>query len=415
MEKFDVVIVGGGMAGLSAAYELKKRGLTYIVLEAQDRVGGRMHSEKLRNGLVVELGAEWISRTDKELLDLCNELSIKLENHTYTHSRFIDKNGKESETFADLMKRVDTFIHKNKKKHLRDSVSWYTFLKKNFTEDEMRKLEIMYSPEFAEHIRYFSAKLALEDLLEGGKNDHMDFHVRGGNSKIIDTLARAVGKKNIRLQEPVVKIIDTHNEVKVLTKNGHTYTGKKLLVTAAAQAFKHIEVVPKLPEHKKLARELKYGDITKLFISFKTPLPVQKQHFSMFTNGPCQYVYVCTQGQSKNKFALCIYSVKERAKRIARMSEDEVWQHLKHILPRDTFNVESMVPDQVIRKHWGNDRYVHGAYAVFQPHEYKRVTETFLKKKTGNIFFAGEYLGEMFGYMNGARQSAITAIQRMRL
>ena len=59
---YDVVIIGGGFAGVTAARDLQKRGLSTIVLEARDRLGGRTFYEE-RNGFHVELGGTWIHWT----------------------------------------------------------------------------------------------------------------------------------------------------------------------------------------------------------------------------------------------------------------------------------------------------------------------------------------------------------------
>lgn len=56
----DVIIVGAGLAGLAAALELRRYGKTVVVLEAQNRVGGRVFSE-LRDGIVIDYGAQWVS------------------------------------------------------------------------------------------------------------------------------------------------------------------------------------------------------------------------------------------------------------------------------------------------------------------------------------------------------------------
>jgi monoamine oxidase len=56
----NVVVVGAGFAGLAAAEALASRGAEVTVLEARDRVGGRVHSQRLENGAVVELGAEFV-------------------------------------------------------------------------------------------------------------------------------------------------------------------------------------------------------------------------------------------------------------------------------------------------------------------------------------------------------------------
>ena len=67
-----VIVVGAGLAGLSAADELRSAGHDTVVLEARDRVGGRVWSHELPNGAVVEMGAEFIlpgSSVTRELVD----------------------------------------------------------------------------------------------------------------------------------------------------------------------------------------------------------------------------------------------------------------------------------------------------------------------------------------------------------
>jgi monoamine oxidase len=73
-----VVVVGAGLAGLSAARALARAGEAVTVLEARDRVGGRVHSVRLSNGAVAELGAEWIMEGDAAMRNLAGELGIGL-------------------------------------------------------------------------------------------------------------------------------------------------------------------------------------------------------------------------------------------------------------------------------------------------------------------------------------------------
>ena len=58
----DVAIVGAGVAGLVAARELVRRGHTVVVLEARDRVGGRVVNEELCDGVTIEMGGQWVVR-----------------------------------------------------------------------------------------------------------------------------------------------------------------------------------------------------------------------------------------------------------------------------------------------------------------------------------------------------------------
>src|SRR3954452_6306974 len=59
MDSFDTIVVGAGVAGLTAARLLTGAGRTVVVLEARDRIGGRVHTDR-RHGLITDLGASWI-------------------------------------------------------------------------------------------------------------------------------------------------------------------------------------------------------------------------------------------------------------------------------------------------------------------------------------------------------------------
>jgi monoamine oxidase len=73
----DVAIVGGGLAGLTAALDLQAAGRVVVVLEARDRVGGRTLNADLGDGKVVELGGEWIGPTQDHIAALARDLGVE--------------------------------------------------------------------------------------------------------------------------------------------------------------------------------------------------------------------------------------------------------------------------------------------------------------------------------------------------
>src|SRR5919199_6671392 len=73
----DVVVVGAGLAGLAAARALAAAGVSTIVLEARDRVGGRTLNHDLGDGKVVEVGGQWIGPTQDRLARLAQQLGVE--------------------------------------------------------------------------------------------------------------------------------------------------------------------------------------------------------------------------------------------------------------------------------------------------------------------------------------------------
>ncbi|QVY67267.1 FAD-dependent oxidoreductase [Polaribacter sp. Q13] len=75
--KKKIIILGAGLSGIYLGYQLKKAGFSIQILEANDRIGGRIYTKKV-NDTKVELGATWLWRYNEELLKICKELNISL-------------------------------------------------------------------------------------------------------------------------------------------------------------------------------------------------------------------------------------------------------------------------------------------------------------------------------------------------
>lgn len=76
-ESSQILIIGAGLAGLTAAVELRRRGLDVLVLEARDRVGGRVHSVPLGNGCSIDRGAQWIFAGQHRIRALADQLGVE--------------------------------------------------------------------------------------------------------------------------------------------------------------------------------------------------------------------------------------------------------------------------------------------------------------------------------------------------
>ena len=80
--KKTAVIIGAGFAGLAAAYKLKTAGWNVTILEARDRIGGRVYSHKFAGtDLMCELGAEWVGESHERIKALCHDFKIPLQEH----------------------------------------------------------------------------------------------------------------------------------------------------------------------------------------------------------------------------------------------------------------------------------------------------------------------------------------------
>jgi monoamine oxidase len=94
--RVDVVVVGAGLAGLVAALELTRSGLSSVVLEARDRVGGRMLRKQVIEGGWVDLGGQWVGPTQSAILAVAKELHVEHFDSYYTGNNVLYYDGMRS-------------------------------------------------------------------------------------------------------------------------------------------------------------------------------------------------------------------------------------------------------------------------------------------------------------------------------
>jgi monoamine oxidase len=127
MKEKSCVIIGAGLAGLAAGYKLKKKGWRITILEARDRIGGRVFTYRFRENpdLYCELGGEWVGREHNRVIDLCDKFGLDLIPHRFDAS-FAER-GKIFETLpagkwpfapqlqAELKKKARAILNKGPK------------------------------------------------------------------------------------------------------------------------------------------------------------------------------------------------------------------------------------------------------------------------------------------------------------
>lgn len=74
----DVIIIGAGFSGIAAARKLHQANRSFIVLEARDRMGGRVYTKHFSENLYLDLGGQWIGSSQNRMYELCEEYNVKL-------------------------------------------------------------------------------------------------------------------------------------------------------------------------------------------------------------------------------------------------------------------------------------------------------------------------------------------------
>ncbi len=407
-----VIIIGAGFAGLSAAYYLHKKKIDFVILEARNRIGGRVFSHVMdeKENLVIELGAEWVGNSHERLHNLCNEFGLELQNNQFdSHLIYQGKYYRNGEwDYSDGWKKkfqsiLDNYPKLTQSEKLRlDKMDWWRFLVNNGCEGRDLDLrELLDSTDFGETIRSVSAFAALAEYAESSEKNEMDLKIKGGNSMFATSIAGKIGMDKILLQHSVNRITQNmKGGVKVYCENGQSFTGDKIICTAPTFAVKKIKWEPGLPADQVNAmNELQYARINKNPLLFNKRF-WKEESFDMVTDQSPHYFYHATKNQPSEKGVLISYTIGEKAAVVANQSdawrEDMVMQTLK-----PHFNNAKEEFEKMANYYWGNDKYSYGAYALYGKGQWFRI-KPILKRSHIHTHFAGEHLADWQGFMEGA-------------
>lgn len=404
------VIIGAGLAGLTAAYKLKQNGWDVIVLDARDRLGGRVFSHVMpkSDNLICELGAEWVGASHERMIALCKEFKIPLQDHRFNSWLLQDGrvsapdkwsfSPKAETAFAELMKEFRSFTDEQKVDL--DEMNWWRKLEQiGFSEEDLILRDLVDSTDFGESIRHVSAFSAAAEYAESSPANEMDFKMEGGNSRLVRELAKRIGNENFRLQKQVDSVTEKDGIVTV-TAGGETFTGDACICTVPATVLTRITFDPPLPEDQfEAAQQLEYARISKNSVLYKDRF-WKDPDFSMVSDLTSHFYFHSTQNQPGVQGILTAYAVGEKADVLAAQGE----RRRMEIITDDLRDFEPNAMDkaeEIASYSWQRDKFTRGAYALYRPGQWFTL-RPILARPHGKVLFAGEHIADWQGFMEGA-------------
>jgi monoamine oxidase len=404
------IIIGAGISGLAAAYRLKREGWNVTLLEARDRIGGRIYSHRMpeNRSLVCELGGEWVGASHERLIAHCHDFGIELLDHRFAISLLRDGvvagpgqwhySAQAEQGFAKFREEYKSYRKKDNEKL--DRYDWWTWLKKlGYTEEDLRLRDLFDSTDFGESIRHVSAYAAASEYLESSPENEMDFKMAGGNSRIIEEFVKRVGADAIRTGTTVQEIRQKGGKVKVRSGT-EEFTGDACICTVPARVLNAIRFDPPLPSMQSMAAdELQYARIIKSQVLFAERF-WKEENFSMVSDETSHYYFHSSKNQPGPEGILTSYAVGEKADVLAAQDD----RRRTEIITRDLLPVDNRAPalaKGLASYAWQRDPYTQGAYALYRPGQWF-TTRLILQKPHGKVLFAGEHLADWQGFMEGA-------------
>lgn len=415
------VIIGAGLAGLSAAYKLKNAGWEVTILDGRSRIGGRVFSHTFKDtNLVCELGAEWVGESHERLHALCGEFKIPLQKHQFEDS--LMQNGKvlqkgkwgfsepAKKAFSDMIAGYEKLTALQKT--TLDKTDWWTHLENiGFLRDDLIIRDLMDSTDFGESIRNVSAFAALAEYAESSPNNEMDYKMTGGNSRLVEELAARVGKENIKLEKRVTDIVQVRGVVTVAAGQNDLYKADACICTAPIPSLRKIKFDPPLPAAQAAAAEkLGYARIIKNSVLFEERF-WKDENFSMVTDTTSHYYFHSTQNQPGKQGILTAYAIGDKADVLA--SQDDMRRQT--VVTRDLIDYNWAAPNLsrgIASYAWQRDEFTKGAYAIYGPGEWFGL-RPILARPHLKVLFAGEHIADWQGFMEGAIESGEAAAEAL--
>ncbi len=418
----SVIIIGAGFSGLTAAYLLKKQGIQVTVLEARNRIGGRVFSFKPQGteGQVIEFGAEWVGNSHTSLIALCKDFGLELFNNQFETHLTLEgayspagewSLSKELEAF--WMKKTEIWeSYSEETKQKLDKTDWWRWLSnQGFSDRDLLLRELMDSTDFGESIRHTSGFAAFAEYAESSEKNEMDLKIRGGNVMLAEKLADAIGRENIRLNLKVTDVFQDKKRVTVKCTGAKAFIADKLICTAPIYSVMKINWDPVLPSKQVEAMNaLQYARIAKFPFVFKERF-WKEENFDMITDTPAHYFYHGTKNQPGNTGVLISYVTGDKVDALASMTKAQRQEIILEALRPAFGNVKDYMIDNAMY-YWGTDPYSKGAYAFYGKGQWFGIMPT-LREPYRHVHFAGEHLADWQGFMEGAINSGEDAVAQI--
>ncbi|MEH2423204.1 MAG: NAD(P)/FAD-dependent oxidoreductase [Nostoc sp.] len=425
----SVLVLGAGLSGLYTALLLEAKGLSVRVLEARDRVGGRVHTLDDIPGKP-EAGAQSLSEKYRRLLALAERLQVPTEPRLgldkesllYIRGQAVLQKDWAISAANQLAKSERSLLppellshYLRKHNPLENAMAWIKpkysdldipldkYLRAQGASNEALRLINFNPASLFNSINHTSALWALRNDQRAQTRSRQPMHIQNGNSRLPEKMAASL-KSPVQLNKIVESIHSQATGVKVYCSDGSKFDADYTVVTLPFSVLRQVEITPPLPKIQAQAvQELPYTTVTQIRFQVGHPFwETDGYPPMMWTDSLLESVLPVRDEQGRVE-SLVSWATGTNAKQLDGMSADALAKYVTSEMTRIRPGTEGKVEILSVVS-WGRDRYALGAYSHFAPGQIQRFQDK-MSKPWQRIFFAGEHTAIVSGGMESALES----------
>ncbi len=417
--KVPIIIVGAGAAGLAAAYELSKAGQNVLVLEARQRVGGRIYTRTGSHGEPVELGAEFVHGKAPELWELIDEAHLSTREVAGRHRICRDSTLADAddlwEGFSRIIQRV------NLREGDRAFASFLTSQTDIPTEWKQFATDFVegFDAAFADRISLHS--LVKEQQASERIQGDQSFRIAGGYSAVVRWLEQQLKLRQVTIECGVsVEMVRWEpGAVALSDQHGRTFEAPCAVITLPLGVLKagSVKFQPGLSEKQRIIQGLEMGRVVKVSLEFRSRF-WPEEDFGFIHGGN---EWLPTWWSHERGHLVTAWAGGPRASRMATMRPDEIVAHATDALAQ-IFRIETRIVTEelasVFFHDWTADPFSRGAY-TYIPAGLLTAQPELAQPVKGTLFFAGEataldaQLGTVHGAIGSGQRAARQVVQSL--